>query len=187
MDAVPQGRAAPVPAAVLPDALGSWLVSCRGTLFTMLVCRGYSHASADDAVQDALVRALQWIAAGRFAAITDPLAWLRVVALNAARTNAPRRHLRPLGEGRASAARPFDAFDGADETRARLGAVRVVLDGLPAPLGAVFTYCALEGHTRRAAARHFQLPLGTIMSAVRRAQTAVHRALGEGRAGTKTE
>jgi predicted RNA polymerase sigma factor len=160
-------------------------VELRGLVprvLSVLVCRGADFATAEDAVQEALIRAL---AAWGDELPADPTGWLITVAwrafLDMTRSDVARRdrELRFDAEPRA------DAIPSADDTL-RLYFLCAHPDLTPSSAVAL-TLRAVGGLTTRQIARAYLVPEGTMAQRISRAKRLVSRAgvsrAGVGRAG----
>ncbi len=140
---------------------------------------------ADDLVQAACERALaridQWTPGTRLDSWMFRI--VQTIWLDDRRATRVR-----LGEGHvtAEAAEPELVVDGAGrmESRMTLAAVRRAMGRLPEEQRAVLTLVCVEGLTYREASDALGVPIGTVMSRLARARSALVRDLGEGQAGT---
>lgn len=143
-------------------------------LVAVLVASGFPHDEAEDAAQAAMVAGLRWLRSGRGDDVLDWGAWLRRVAVNAARKAARRRlPCDPAAVG-AAAASEADEVAGADE----LDAMRRAVLGLPDGLRLMVTYCSLEEHTYRETAARFGVCVGVVGRRLREARERLRARLG---------
>jgi RNA polymerase sigma-70 factor (ECF subfamily) len=143
------------------------LAEHRPKLVAMLEWKiGLPHEEAEDAAQAAMLAGLRRLRSGRGGEVLDWGAWLRRVAVNAARKAARRRlPCDPVAVGSA-AAREADEVAGADE----LDALRAAVGGLPDDLRQLLTYCTLERHTYREAVERFGICAGVVSRRLQRAR-----------------
>jgi RNA polymerase sigma factor (sigma-70 family) len=140
----------------------------------------FHREDAEDAVQEALMRAFQSVRSGHFCRVRDEERWLRKVAVRSALTISGRRfrRVRVHAFRHDPEVRPFDAFDREEEVRARLLKVYEAAGRLPNRLREVFVYCKVDGHTIAEAAEHFGLPPGTVNGRLIRARGLLRARLG---------
>lgn len=146
-------------------------------LVEMLLHLGFAGADAENAVQEALIRALQWVDSGRFSCVKNEISWLRTVAVRAALTIIGRECAFAV-ICREPESHPFDDFDREEEQRVRLAAIFEATARLPDHLRTVFTYCKLDGHTINETAEQFGLECGQVSGRIKRAIAAIQRDLG---------
>lgn len=131
-------------------------------LLALLVRLRFPYQDAEDAVQVALIRGAQWLRTGKVHDLTDRQAWLRTVAIRAARTIARRRKWHALSDSVVPTVAPFDELEQREEERVRMAALLEAVDRLPDDLRHLFVYCKLRGNTIRDASGKFGLPEGTV-------------------------
>src|SRR5437763_10137838 len=140
-------------------------------VLSVLVRRGADFATAEDAVQEALIRALS---AWGDEAPADPTGWLITVAwrafLDMTRSDAARRD-RQL---RADTEPPADAVPSIDDTLQRY--FLCAHPGLPPSSAVALTLRAVGGLTTRQVAQAYLVPEPTMAQRISRAKRVVSRA-----------
>jgi RNA polymerase sigma-70 factor (ECF subfamily) len=149
----------------------------RPELLSMLLRMRFSYQDAQDAVQEAIMRAFEWIADGKVAGIKNRRAWLRTVAVRAAQTITRRRRECKLRSKEEPIILPFRDLEQAEEDQQRIDAIYRALGLLPEPLRQVFSRCAVEGRSIREAAAEMRLPVGTVNARLIRARRAIREQL----------
>ena len=138
---------------------------------------------AQDAVQDAVLRALRYFAGFRG---TSGRAWLLAIVRNTCRTRRRRDWLRTGVEFDESQHGEADAGDAPERTaeRGATGAsIERALAGLAEPLREVVVLREVEGLSYKEIAAVMNVPIGTVMSRLARARGQLEQALtraGEG-------
>ena len=143
-------------------------------------------AAAEDIVQDAVLRALQYFASFRGG---DGRAWLLQIVRNTAWSTLRARRAGtevPLGEDDGPGMDVPDPAPGPEATLARrqdLARLEAALAALPVELRECLVLCELEQLSYKDIARITQVPIGTVMSRLWRARRALVRqqAAGSGR------
>ena len=138
---------------------------------------------AQDAVQDALVRALRYFAGFRG---TSGRAWLLAIVRNTCRTRRRRDWLRTgveFDETQHGETDPGDAPERSAERGTTTAAIDRALEGLAEPLREVVVLREVEGLSYKEIAAVMNVPIGTVMSRLARARAQLEQALtrvGEG-------
>jgi len=138
---------------------------------------------AQDAVQDAILRALRYFAGFRG---TSGRAWLLAIVRNTCRTRRRRDWLRTgveFDESQHGETNPTDAPEHAAERGATATSIERALAGLAEPLREVVVLREVEGLSYKEIAAVMHAPIGTVMSRLARARAQLEQALariGEG-------
>jgi RNA polymerase sigma-70 factor (ECF subfamily) len=138
---------------------------------------------AQDAVQDALVRALRYFGGFRG---TSGRAWLLAIVRNTCRTRRRRDWLRTgveFDESQHGEADPAAAPERTAERGATGASIERALAGLAEPLREVVVLREVEGLAYKEIAAVMNVPIGTVMSRLARARAQLEQALvrvGEG-------
>ena len=134
-------------------------------------------AEADDLVQSASERALlrhaQWQEGSRMDRWMFRI--MQNLWIDRLRARPPLADL----DDEALAALPDASWSEGLEDRLHLHQVLAAIQQLPAPMRAVMMLVCVEDLSYREAAEVLELPIGTVMSRLSRARTALHRLLGE--------
>jgi RNA polymerase sigma-70 factor (ECF subfamily) len=151
------------------------LEASRARLFRMAMAWTGEPALADDLVQETMTRALQ-----KYQQLRDPErlgAWLfRILS------NCWREHLRRQRPG--VSLDDIELVDAHSPEHARqqqdvVSRVRLEIGGLPMGQRQVLTLVDLEGFSYAEAAEVLEIPVGTVMSRLNRARTALRERLGD--------
>jgi RNA polymerase sigma-70 factor (ECF subfamily) len=140
-------------------------------------------SAAEDVVQDAMLRALQYFASYGGG---DARAWLLRIVRNAAYSSLrTRRGDVPLGGGDAEGdgmevPDPAPGPEALLAQRQDLARLDVALNALPVELRECLVLCELEQLSYRQIAHVTQVPIGTVMSRLWRARRALTRRLPAG-------
>lgn len=151
----------------------------RKKLSRRLQCSGFRHHDAEDAVQEAALKAIAFLDQQGSPSIRDPEAWFYTVARNAARTSSTRRRERNVETLPEQAASPFDQIDEEEERERLLGAILLAIDELPALKREILLHRYFGGKTIRKTAALLGLTEGMTRGHLRRAQNAVRKHLLE--------
>ncbi len=140
--------------------------------FTLALWLLRDRAKAEDAVQEALLRALTYFASYRG---TNPRAWLLRIVRNAAydRLRAERTGAAEPIEAAEGLADPADDPEAALLARERTGGLAAAMALLPAELRECLVLRELEDMSYRDIARITEVPMGTVMSRLFRARRAL--------------
>jgi len=131
-------------------------------------------ARADDAVQEACLRA--WRLRRRFERGTNLKAWLLAILANVVReTRRAERRWRPLDEEGAESLAAPPEVDARDPLA--LERIREAFSRLPPEQRVVLQLAEVEGLRYREIAEALGLPMGTVMSRLSRARSALRRAV----------
>jgi len=132
---------------------------------------------AQDAVQDALLRAIRYFSGFRG---TSGRAWLLAIVRNTCRTRRRRDWLRTgveFDESQHGEADPGDAPERSAERGATGAAIEHALAGLAEPLREVVVLREVEGLSYKEIAAVMNVPIGTVMSRLARARAQLEQAL----------
>ncbi len=131
------------------------------------------HHSADDAVQEACLRALRSI--GRFRGDASMATWLYTITSNVCIDEWRRRRRRPVLAADTDDAGPSDVVaDFADASVSRSG-LTDALAGLSAPQREAFVLVEVWGFDYAEAGARLGVPSGTVASRLHRAKQAIRR------------
>jgi RNA polymerase sigma factor (sigma-70 family) len=140
-------------------------------------------ASAEDAVQDACVRAITYFASFRGG---SSRAWLLQIVRNSCYARLKMsQHVHDVDDFEdhvADMADPAPGPEAAYAQRQSLARLEAALAALPAPLRECLVLCELEQLSYKDIARITEVPIGTVMSRLSRARALImrHAATGDG-------
>lgn len=162
-------------------AFDELVVKYQDRLVNYVRALGAGHADAEDAAQEAFLRAFRGL--GRFRRLSHFKTWLYQIATNVTRTAARRRAARPeaasglLADAEAGASPPA----GADDLEARIVArdrLDRALAALPEDLRQAVVLRDVEGWEYREIAAMVGVPIGTVESRIFRARRRLRDLLG---------
>ncbi len=150
-----------------------WLVERGSEMVSMLARMGFSWEVAEDAAQDAMIRAWEWHLAGKTAELRNHRAWLNAVAIKRAQTICRRQaRYRPIEQAEQVMV-PSDDLERSEE----MDALRQAIADLPHHLRQVLIAHAVEGKKLQEVQREFGLSEGTVNARLYRARCMLRSAL----------
>ena len=152
--------------------------------YTLAKWLTHSTTDAEDVVQDAALRALNALAT---VSVDRPRPWFLAIVRNAAMTWMARNRPKALAyAGDMSDLEAIDARDGADNppdpeqaliAREEADRLRQAIAGLPSPFLETLVMRDINGLSYREIAEATETPIGTVMSRLARARSAVAKAM----------
>jgi RNA polymerase sigma-70 factor (ECF subfamily) len=159
------------------EAFGSLVIRYAGMVRRLTRAVLHDTADADDAAQDAFLRA--WMAVDRFKSDQPLTPWLVRIALNAARDLARRRKVRSTEQLDATLTDWHPAPDTATHEALLEGRLRTALAGLPERQRTALVLFEVEGYAHAEIGALLGVPEGTVRSDVFHARRRLRAALGD--------